>query len=101
LLVRATRLDQLTIQQLVNNSLDQGEPSEAPVLRTQVLMLRHAKAEDAAQILREVYRKAENQVVVGADTRTNTLIVRFPPSMEAEITALVQALDRAGAATTK
>jgi type II secretory pathway component GspD/PulD (secretin) len=101
LLVRATRLDQLTIQHLVNHSLDQGEPAEASMTRTHVMVLKHAKVEEAAKLLREFYRKAENQVVLGADARTNTLIVRFPPSMEAEITALVQALDRPGATMTK
>jgi type II secretory pathway component GspD/PulD (secretin) len=101
LLVKATRLDLLTIRKLVNNELDQGDPGDAPASRVHVMMLKHATATDAVKLLREIYRKAENLVVFAADPRTNTLVVRFPPSLEAEITALVQALDRPGASTAK
>jgi type II secretory pathway component GspD/PulD (secretin) len=94
LLVRATPLDVLTIRSLLSRTLD--VPSEpAATVRTYFIgPLRHARANDAAKTLRELYRDGgKPSVAIAVDTRTNALILRGPAALYEEVRKLIERLD--------
>jgi type II secretory pathway component GspD/PulD (secretin) len=93
LLVKAAPLDQFLIRKLIVNALDSSEPPDASTIRIRLFPLKFAQAPELVKVLRETYRDASKTAVFSADPRSNTLIVRCPPHMDAEITLLVGKLD--------
>jgi len=93
LLVKAAPLDQFLIRKLIVNALDTSEPPDASTIRIRLFPLKFAQAPELVKVLRETYRDASKTAVFSADPRSNTLIVRCPPHMDAEITLLVGKLD--------
>jgi type II secretory pathway component GspD/PulD (secretin) len=92
ILVRATALDLLTVRQLLTR-LDVDHDT-APVTRNRILgPLKHAKAEEVAKILRELYRDKATVFTAAADPRTNSLVLRCSPALDQEIERLVAQLD--------
>jgi type II secretory pathway component GspD/PulD (secretin) len=93
LLVKAAPIDVLMVRQLLRNTLDTDAALEPlATVRSYVFPLRHLPAAEAAKVLREVFRD-EKSLSLGVDTRTNSLVVRCAPALEADINALLSKLD--------
>jgi type II secretory pathway component GspD/PulD (secretin) len=83
LLVTASALDFFTIKRLVTSALDTGGDSDTAA-RTFILgPLKHARAADMAQVLGKLYRGETGRLglVVTAEPRTNSLLLRCPPAL--------------------
>lgn len=91
LLLKASPLDMLTVRQLL---LQLDVDQEAPGPRSRVLgPFKHAKADELAKVLREVYRDQAANFSATADTRTNSLVIRSAPALHEDIERLVKQLD--------
>jgi type II secretory pathway component GspD/PulD (secretin) len=96
LVVRASPLDLLTIKRLLRSALD-SEGTDADVqVRTFILgPLKHATAGELVKVLSELYRGEGGRpgLVVTADPRTNSLLLRCSPALFQDIRRLVMELD--------
>ncbi len=77
---------------LVSASVPAGEPQEAAALK--IVMLKHAKAQSVADMLRTIF--AGGNFLVAVDARTNSLVVSASESMLQKLIPLVAELDQAG-----
>ncbi len=69
-------------------------PGAADVVpRMNVHHLKHAKVADMVKLLQDVYGKDAKPHRVGADERTNTLVLYGPPKLLDEIGVLLEKLD--------
>jgi type II secretory pathway component GspD/PulD (secretin) len=99
---KTTKTEQGTVQTwiLVSASAEAARPKpadEAAVLK--VFALAHAKAEDLAEVIQRVFRG--DDVRIGVDARTNSLIIQGDDENLDVIHALIQRLDEAGGAADK
>src|SRR5262249_33188301 len=95
LLVKASPLDFLVIQKLIRNELDGDTRSEPPPWRLKVILLKNGPAAEVANVVREVYGDVINKsFTIGVDGRTNSVVIRCSPALDADIQALVHELDR-------
>jgi type II secretory pathway component GspD/PulD (secretin) len=94
LLVKAAPLDLSMIRQLLRHTLDTDQAQEpAQTLRLSLFPLKNAPAAEVAAVLRDVYRDMEKSLHLGVVARTNTLVIRASPALEAEIGSLISKLD--------
>lgn len=90
LLIKATLLDLVTIRKLLQ-TVD-ADPDTEHGTRSWVLgPFKHAKAEELAKIVREIYR--EERFSVTADVRTNNLALRCSTALYDDIRRLLTQLD--------
>jgi type II secretion system protein D len=122
IVVKASKLDMLTIKDLLAKAIDNDEPPEGGVARTHMIQLTYAKASDLAPLVRNVYANASGRtassrpqtpapfpfgpqpqqqapqnvaLTVEYEDNTNKLIVNCTDAMFAEINKLVTELDKA------
>src|SRR5262249_29931438 len=90
LLVQATALDMVTIRRLLEQALD--APGAEVAIRTRLLgPFRNATAADVAKVVNAIY--ANENVVITADAKTNTLVLRCSEPAFRDIEQLVKMLD--------
>ncbi len=84
-------------KQLAEMDVQTGVPE------TRFVVLRHAKADEAARVMNDTFRLKTSAnprglypVTITPDTSTNTLMVTAPTHMFGEVDAMVAALDQAG-----
>jgi type II secretory pathway component GspD/PulD (secretin) len=98
LLVRASPLDLFTIRHLLKTALDTDAGAGETETAAQTFVvgpLKHARAGDMAKLLGELYRTegGRPEMVVTADPRTNTLLLRGSAALLRDIQRLVTQLD--------
>jgi type II secretory pathway component GspD/PulD (secretin) len=96
LLVKAGALDLFTIKRLLTNALDTDAGEGQAAVRTFTLgPLKHARAADMARVVAKLYHgeAARLGLVIAAEPRTNSLLLRCPPAVYQDIHQLVKQLD--------
>jgi len=94
-LVRGTPRQIEDLRRLIGAlDIPEAAPGSADaVTRVELLPLKNAKVADVVKLLQEVYGKDAKTHRLGADERTNTLVVNGQPRLLDEIKALVNKLD--------
>ncbi len=122
IVVKASKLDMLTIRDLLSRAIDNDEPPEGGVSRPHMIQLTYAKASELAPLVRNVYANASGRtassqrpqqaafpfgpqpqqqgasnvaLTVEYEDNTNKLIVNCTEGMFQEINKLVLELDKA------
>jgi type II secretory pathway component GspD/PulD (secretin) len=98
LLLKATPMDLLVIKHLLRVALDVAKDEARPEIQTWTIPLKNATAAEMAKVIQSVYlgeggRPIEPGFTVGADPRSNTLILRSSPNLFKDIARLVEQLD--------